>query len=266
MLGGVLTVIKAGTNNHSWRARVKKTMTVLQGLARTHSQYGDKKLLYSYILCGYCYVDGHKERDPQRELSSDEKVELRMSRSYVSRAGHKLVYFLQETHTDVRGKACWDIGCATGGFTQVLLDRGASQVYAVDNAYNVLDYSLRIHKNVIVYERTNAMELPPLDHDPDIAVMDVSFRSIRGLVAKTLSRCKEKKAFVLCKPQFELQQSPYNYSQFDGVIRDNTIIRKVVDFVIEELADEGCRCTKTLMTPVHGNKGNKEVFLEVSLK
>ena len=139
--------------------------------------------LFAYVLCGNVYCDGEKIRETSRKIDSRSELEIR-TKKYVSRGGYKLEGALDEWGIDCRKKIFVDAGSSTGGFTDCLLQRGASLVYAVDVGYNQLDYSLRNDSRVVVRERCNIMELDDLEPAPHMGVADLSFRSIAGARVK----------------------------------------------------------------------------------
>jgi 23S rRNA (cytidine1920-2'-O)/16S rRNA (cytidine1409-2'-O)-methyltransferase len=157
----------------------------------------------------------------------------------------------------VEGKGFLDAGCSTGGFTDCLLQGGASFVHAVDVGYNQLDYSLRVNSKVYVHEKTNIMHIENLDPVPFGAVADLSFRSIADAAAKTLTLVSGKFLIALVKPQFEVEDPD---ESFDGIIRNTEEIYSIALEVLNKLWDEGSYVEKTALSPVKGRKGNQELL------
>src|SRR3977135_1669749 len=123
---------------------------------------------------------------------------------YVSRGGHKLAHALEAFGIDPSGRDCLDVGASTGGFTDVLLQRGAARVAAVDVGYGQLHERLRAHPQVALFERTNVRSLSELPFAPDLIVCDVSFISVRLALPPALALARPGwEAVVLVKPQFE---------------------------------------------------------------
>lgn len=215
-----------------------------------------RKHLFTQIMCGKVKVNGETIKDPKRKIAITSIPEIGLER-YVSRGGYKLEQVLQLWNIDVKGKGFLDAGSSTGGFTDCLLQGGASFVHAVDVGYNQLDYSLRINERVHVHERTNIMHIQSLDPCPDGAVADLSFRSITDAAAKLISLVSEKYLIALVKPQFEIQNPDEN---FDGIIRNFEEIYKVSENVLNKLWDEKSYVEKVSLSPVKGRKGNQELL------
>src|SRR5690349_6222615 len=154
---------------------------------------------------------------------------------YVSRGGEKLANALAAFGVDAAGRDCLDVGASTGGFTDVLLQRGAARVLAVDVGYGQLHERLRSDARVTVLERTNARELTELPFAPDLVVCDVSFISVRLALPPALALARPGwEAVVLVKPQFEAGRAEVGRG---GVVRDQEVRRRVV----REVAAAGLR-------------------------
>lgn len=219
-----------------------------------------RERLFSRILCGDVVVDGSVLRDPKVTVSSEAEVILSAKR-FVSRGGFKLDPVLEVWKIPVEGKVFLDAGCSTGGFTDALLQRGASAVHAVDVGTGQLDWKLRSDPRVIVWEGTNVMELSRLDPRPQAAVADLSFRSLRGAAAKILSLTTEGWMVALVKPQFEWVNPP---EAFDGIVPDDRI-PEILDRLEGDLRTEGVRLGDRLASEVRGRKGNQEYLTRLSL-
>ena len=215
-----------------------------------------RKELFTEIMCGKVKVSGETIKDPKRKVSIESQPELGIKK-YVSRGGYKLEKVLDLWGINVDGNGFLDAGCSTGGFTDCLLQAGASFVHAVDVGYNQLDYSLRVHDKVYVQEKTNIMHLESLDPIPYAAVADLSFRSITDAASKLLSLVSGKQLIALVKPQFEISNPD---DDFDGVIRNSEDIYTVVYDVLLQLKDEGSFVEKMALSPVKGRKGNQELL------
>jgi len=182
----------------------------------------------SLLLAGMVRVDGEKVHKPGTKVSPDALIEIDGELKWASRGAHKLLKALDVFHIDPAGKSCLDIGASTGGFTDVLLDRGAKRVYSVDVGYGQLAWRLRKDDRVIVMERINARYLNPgdLEDVPELATMDVSFISVTKIlpaVERILS--PEGDCVVLIKPQFEAGKGAVGKK---GVIRDRAIHRDIL--------------------------------------
>jgi len=232
-----------------------KKVPLLTLLKKNYPGYsGDK--LYSHILCGDVIVDGGVIKNPKELFSPEAAVEI-SDKKYVSRGGFKLEKALETWNIDVKGKVVLDAGSSTGGFTDCLLQHGAALVHAVDSGSNQLDYKLRQNPAVMVREKTNIMDVAPgdLDPQPDIAVCDLSFRSIVHAASHILSLTKEKKLIALVKPQFEERGL---VSGFDGVIRKEEDVRRVLAETARLLAEDHSYIADTIESPILGTKGNRE--------
>ena len=213
---------------------------------------GDK--LYSHILCGEVIVDGGVIKNPKELFSPDAEVVL-ADKKYVSRGGFKLEKALDYWHLDVKGKVVLDAGSSTGGFTDCLLQHGAALVHAVDSGSNQLDFKLRQNPAVLVREKTNIMDVESLDPQPDIAVCDLSFRSIVHAASHILSLTREKKLIALVKPQFEERGL---VPGFDGVIRKDEDVRRVLAETERLLEEDNSYIVDMIESPILGTKGNRE--------
>jgi 23S rRNA (cytidine1920-2'-O)/16S rRNA (cytidine1409-2'-O)-methyltransferase len=159
----------------------------------------------------------------------------------------------------VKDRVFIDAGASTGGFTDCLLQHGATYVYAVDVGYNQLAYSLRIDPRVSVRERVNIMDIKPasLDPGPYGAVCDLSFRSIHG-AASHLLRCVSGDMLVaLVKPQFEWENPD---PSFNGVIHDVHIIPDICYQLIKKLKKDNVFVSQVALSPIPGTRGNTELF------
>ena len=225
-------------------------LLVERGLAETRTQ------AQALILAGR--VPGYDKPGTQ----VDEQAELAVSAPprYVSRGGEKLAHALDEFGADPARRDCVDVGASTGGFTDVLLQRGASRVVAVDVGYGQLHERLRADPRVIVLERTNARELSELPFAPEFVVCDVSFISIRLVVPPVLALSKPGwEALVLIKPQFEAGRAEVK----GGVVRDVGVRRRVVREIAEAALAWEAQTLGAVDSGLPGPKGNREVFLHL---
>jgi 23S rRNA (cytidine1920-2'-O)/16S rRNA (cytidine1409-2'-O)-methyltransferase len=181
--------------------------------------------------------------------------------SWVSRGAHKLLGALDTFHVPVEGRRALDAGASTGGFTEVLLRRGAREVVAVDVGYGELAWSLRTDDRVAVHERTNVRELTPeaIGGPVDLVVADLSFISLR-LVLPALTRCALPGADLLpmVKPQFEVGRDRLGAG---GVVRDPGLRAEAVLTVARSAAELGWGTAGVVASPLPGPAGNVEFFL-----
>jgi len=195
-------------------------------------------------------------RDPKQLVPQDAGVDLHPVR-YVSRGGFKLEHALQQWAIPIQGKIILDAGASTGGFTDCLLQFGACHVYAVDVGRSQIHPKFRTDSRVTVMETTNILEVDSLDPPPAGAVCDLSFRSLRGAARHILNLTTEHWLLALAKPQFEWEEpSP----DFDGVVRSEENIQRILSSLIESLEKEGVKTRKVLESPLKGRFGNREFF------
>ncbi len=240
-------------------AESKKDKPLIELLQQRFEDYSYQDL-YSMIMCGEIKVGGETIREARKKVDPDSDIVIK-SRRWVSRGGGKLEHALLSWNISSESRIVLDAGASTGGFTDCLLKRGASEVHSVDVGYNQLDYSLRIDKRVHVHERTNIMSVNSLTPQPDFAVADLSFRSITGAASHILKLTKNNLLIALIKPQFELSDT---YG-FDGVIRDENLLLEVVKSVALTLQDEGVIIDDLIKSPIKGTKGNTEFLFLLHL-
>jgi 23S rRNA (cytidine1920-2'-O)/16S rRNA (cytidine1409-2'-O)-methyltransferase len=212
---------------------------------------------YARILCGEIYVDGQCVRDPRQPVETGASVEYRPRRAYVSRGGEKLAGVLDRWQITVRDKSFIDAGASTGGFTDCLLQRGASRVIAIEAGVNQLDYHLRRDPRVRILEKTNIMHVRTLPFEPQAAVADLSLRSLRKAALHILSLVSEKWMIALVKPQYEWHQPP---ADFDGVVPDGPALREILTKLLQDLQGEGAFVSRLTASQLPGKKGNREFF------
>ena len=203
-------------------------------------------------------ADGRRVEKPGQSLPVGTLFSVREPEPYVSRGAYKLLTILEASELDVHGFVCLDAGASTGGFTDCLLQRGASRVYAFDVGHNQLHEKLRADPRVIAREGVNLRDPDPaLIPEPlDFICADVSFISLT-LIMKPCSRwLKESGIFcVLIKPQFEL--GPGRTDR--GVVRESAAQREACDIVVSFCRDElSLRCDMLVPSAIKGPKGNQE--------
>jgi 23S rRNA (cytidine1920-2'-O)/16S rRNA (cytidine1409-2'-O)-methyltransferase len=218
------------------------------------------------IMAGSVRVDGEVVTKAGSRIAPDSEVAVESPResSFVSRAGEKLDHALDAFGIEVEGRDCIDAGASTGGFTDVLLKRGARRVLAVDVGYGQLDWSLRQDPRVAVMERTNVRYLSGenLPFPPDLLVADLSFISLAVALGNLLSTTPSiEEAMVLVKPQFEA--GPEHVGR-GGLVRDTAVRAAVVRGVIEAFEPLGFGAVNVTRSPVAGRRaGNVEYPLRL---
>jgi 23S rRNA (cytidine1920-2'-O)/16S rRNA (cytidine1409-2'-O)-methyltransferase len=237
-------------------------LLVERGLApsRTRAQ--------ALILAGQVRVgegDGaRRDRKAGDLVAPDTTIALTERDPYVSRGGHKLAAALDAFGIDPAGRTCLDAGASTGGFTDVLLQRGAARVYAVDVGRGQLAESLRQDPRVVSLERTNARTLTAssLPEPIDLAVIDVSFISlglVLGPIAQTLRPGPDAPIVALVKPQFEAGRGRTDH----GVVRDPAIHREVLEKTVAAAQALGLGARAVIASPILGPEGNREFLLHL---
>lgn len=219
--------------------------------------------LFALVVRGLVRVDGAAVRAPGAPVRPGAALELPAAEQWVSRGARKLDAALAAWRIDVRGRVVLDAGSSTGGFTDCLLAAGAAVVHAVDVGRGQLAWKLRTDPRVRVHEGVNVMRLAADDlvPRPDLAVADLSFRSLRGAAPRILSLTREGLGIFLCKPQFEWRARPRD---FRGVVRDPRDLAVILHALVDDLWDEGAFTQRVEPSPLAGRKGNREFLLLVS--
>ncbi|HET7044181.1 MAG TPA: TlyA family RNA methyltransferase [Gaiellaceae bacterium] len=226
-------------------------LLVERGLAESRTQ------AQALVLAGL--VRGHAKAGEQ--VDEDAPLEVRSMPPYVSRAGHKLANALDAFGIDVAGLDALDVGASTGGFTDVLLQRGAARVVALDVGYGQLHPRLRADPRVTVLERTNARGLEELPFAPQLVVCDVSFISVRIALPPALRLAAPGwQALVLVKPQFEAGKDEVPRG---GVVRDAAVRRRVVREIADAALGWGGEPAGVVDSGLPGPKGNRELVLHL---
>ena len=230
---------------------MKKRLDVLlveRGLAESRAQ------AQALVIAGL--VPGFDK--PGTQVADDVEVVVESPPPYVSRAGHKLANALDAFGLDVAGLDCCDVGASTGGFTDVLLQRGARRVIALDVGYGQLHPRLRGDPRVVVMERTNARHVTELPFAPQLVTCDVSFISATLVLPPILRLAAPRwEALVLVKPQFEAGRG----ESTKGVVRDAAVQRRVVHSVAEAALGWGAETAGVVDSGLPGPKGNREFVL-----
>ena len=238
-------------------------LLVQNGLAETRERA--KRLIMAGEV--FCQTSGNSlERvdKPGQQMPRDTVFRLKEPERFVSRGGFKLLTGLRHFDIEVQGIKALDVGASTGGFTDCLLQEGASRVYAVDVGHGQLHYRLRSDSRVVVLEGVNMRSAPGdlLPEPVDLAVVDCSFISLKHVLPPCLTWLKpEGKILALVKPQFELQRSEVK----KGVVRDVSLqeeaVRRVAAFCEEHL---GLLSHGAVPAEIKGPKGNQEYLLLLS--
>ena len=236
-------------------------LLVDRGLVETRSR------AQSMILAGKVRVgDGdaaRRDRKPGDQVVATVTLAVDAPEPYVSRGGYKLADALDAFGIDPTGLTALDVGASTGGFTDVLLQRGARRVYALDVGRGQLAESLRRDPRVVSLERTNARSLTEatLAEPIALAVVDVSFISLAKVLAPILTTLRPGAPIVaLVKPQFEAGRGRTDH----GVVRDPAIHREVLDGVVVVAREAGLGTRAVSASPILGPEGNREFFVHLA--
>jgi 23S rRNA (cytidine1920-2'-O)/16S rRNA (cytidine1409-2'-O)-methyltransferase len=211
------------------------------------------------IRAGLVRIAGALTDRPDQMIAPDQPIEIAGSTGYVSRGGEKLAAALDAFAIDARGRHALDVGASTGGFSDVLLKRGAEGVIALDVGYGQLAWSLRQDPRVTVMERVNIRHLDHLPQPADLAVIDVSFISLRLVLPRVRELLSPPGDVVaLAKPQFEVGKGAVGKG---GVVRDPAQHEQVLRELRAFAAEIGYRVVGEIPSPVLGAKGNQEFLL-----
>ncbi len=214
------------------------------------------------IMGGVVYVDGVKVDKAGTLFNSEVEISVKDSSiKYVGRGGLKLEAALDHFDINVKGDVAVDIGASTGGFTDCLLQRGASRVYAIDVGYGQLDWKLRDDPRVVVMERVNARSLSTADipEAADIIVIDVSFISLTKIIPAAVNLLKTNGILIaLIKPQFEVGKGEVGKG---GIVRDEAKHARVVEKICEHIKEHDFSVLGVIPSPILGAEGNKEFLI-----
>ena len=210
------------------------------------------------IAAGKVKVRGRVLLKPSEKIAASAAIEAEPEHPWVSRAGLKLVHALDEFGIDPAGLHCLDVGASTGGFTQVLLSRGAARVIAVDGGRDQFHTRLRDDPRITVLEETDARALTPelVQSPPDLIVCDASFISLHKLLPVPLSLAADRaQLVVLFKPQFEVGREHVGKG---GIVSDQAATQRAEDAFTAWLKAEGWRVQARAASPIKGGDGNAE--------
>jgi len=233
------------------------SLLVERGLAESRSK------AQALIMAGRVVVDGKAITKPGALVTEAAAITVVEPPPFVSRGGIKLDHALDQFQLDVSGKVVADIGASTGGFTDCLLKRGTSRVYAIDVGYGQLDYRLRQDSRVVVMERVNVRYPVSLPEKVDLATVDLSFISVEKVIPSVARLLKENGyLLVLIKPQFEARREEVGRR---GVIKQPMVHARVLGRFISWMTGHGFRLGGLVASPILGASGNKEFFVLLKL-
>jgi 23S rRNA (cytidine1920-2'-O)/16S rRNA (cytidine1409-2'-O)-methyltransferase len=212
------------------------------------------------IMAGEVRVAGERVRLPSQPVREDQPVELIAPARYVSRGGEKLAGALDDFAVQVDGRVCADVGASTGGFTDVLLQRGARRVYAIDVGRGQLHWRLRQDDRVVLMEGVNARLLESLPEPVALITVDVSFIGLEAVLPALRRAAPDAEFVVLFKPQFQV---PRGRVEKGGVVRDEHAVAEALG-AFERFCDEsGIEVRGRVLAALKGPAGNQEHLLHL---
>ena len=232
-------------------------MLVEKGLVASRAQ------AQALIMAGEVMVDGKTINKAGALVDKEAVVTIAKPPPFVSRGGLKLDYALDHFQLDVSSKVAADVGASTGGFTDCLLQRGASRVYAIDVGHGQLDYRLRQDSRVVVMERVNARYPIALPEKVDLITMDVSFISVEKIIP-AVGRLLRDDGYllVLIKPQFEAKRGEVGKG---GIIKQPIVQATVLGRFIAWMTGHHLRLRGLVASPILGASGNREFLALINL-
>ena len=233
------------------------SLLVDRGLAESRAK------AQALIMAGKVSVDGKVVSKSGTMVAENLTITVNEPPPFVGRGGFKLDYALDRFQIDVSSRVVVDIGASTGGFTDCLLQRGASRVYAIDVGYGQLDYRLRQDSRVVVMERVNARYPVTLPEEVDLITVDVSFISVQKILPSVTRLLKDTgDLLVLIKPQFEARKQEVGKG---GVIKKPLVHARVLGRFIDWITEHDLRLGGLVSSPILGAAGNREFFLWLKL-
>ena len=212
------------------------------------------------ILAGKVRVAGETVRRPDRSVSEDAAISVESGPDYASRGALKLAPALDTFAIEPSGRVCADVGASTGGFTDVLLRRGAARVYAIDVGRGLLHWRLRQDPRVVVIERLNARELESFPEPVSLVVIDVSFIGLEKVLPAVRRAAPDAEVVALFKPQFQVSRAEVGKG---GIVRDTAAIEAALRRLREWCAGNGYAVIADAQSAITGAEGNQEIFLHL---
>jgi 23S rRNA (cytidine1920-2'-O)/16S rRNA (cytidine1409-2'-O)-methyltransferase len=213
------------------------------------------------ILAGKVRVAGETVRRPDRSVSEDAAISVESGPDYASRGALKLAPALETFDIDPSGRVCADVGASTGGFTDVLLRRGAARVYAIDVGRGLLHWRLRQDPRVVVIERLNARDLESFPEPVSLVVIDVSFIGLEKVLPAVRHAAPDAEVVALFKPQFQVGRSEVGKG---GIVRDTDAVESSLIRFREWCAANRYAIRAESLSAVTGADGNQEIFIHLA--
>ncbi len=227
-----------------------------------HSFAHDKDEAFIIVTEGRVFVEGQKSVSPSQAVLPSAWIEVRPLNPYVGRGAYKLEGALDAFAVDVKGLVCIDIGSATGGFTQVLLKRGAEKVFAVDTAKGKLATKLREDIRVVVMEETDIRHIESLPELADLATIDISLISLTGILPHVHQLLKSSgRVIALFKPQYETRDSRM---LVHGIIKDDASREQLLKDFSAWLRENHWTIEGKIESSIRGSEGNVEYLFKLA--
>jgi 23S rRNA (cytidine1920-2'-O)/16S rRNA (cytidine1409-2'-O)-methyltransferase len=212
------------------------------------------------IIAGKVRVAGETVRRPDRSVSGDATISVESGPDFASRGALKLGPALDLFHVDPSGRVCADIGASTGGFTDVLLRRGALKVFAIDVGRGLIHWRLRQDPRVVVIERVNARDLKAFPEAVSLIVVDVSFISLEKVLPALRRAGPSAEVVALFKPQFEVGRTEVGKG---GIVRDPVVIEAALQRFRDWCPPNGYEVAGEAASEVTGAEGNQEFLIHL---
>jgi 23S rRNA (cytidine1920-2'-O)/16S rRNA (cytidine1409-2'-O)-methyltransferase len=212
------------------------------------------------ILAGKVQVSGETERRPDRSVREDAVITVDETVGYASRGALKLAPALDHFKVDPAGRVCADVGASTGGFTDVLLRRGAAKVFAIDVGRGLIHWRLRQDPRVVVIERVNARDLDSFPETVSLIVADLSFISLQKVLPTLRRAAPGAEVVALFKPQFEVGRTEVGKG---GIVRDPVVIETALQHFRTWCRGNGYQVAGDAASELAGAGGNQEYFFHL---
>ncbi|HEY4888674.1 MAG TPA: TlyA family RNA methyltransferase [Candidatus Dormibacteraeota bacterium] len=235
-------------------------MTRLDVMVARNGLAESRERAQALIIAGKVRVAGETVRRPDRSISDDAAISVESDPDFASRGALKLGPALDGFEVDPRGRICADVGASTGGFTDVLLRRGAAKVFAIDVGRGLIHWRLRQDPRVVVIERVNARDLTAFPEPVSLIVVDVSFISLEKVLPALRRAAPDAEVVALFKPQFEVGRTEVGKG---GIVRDPVAIEVALRRFREWCPANGYEVAGEAPSAVTGAGGNQEFFLRL---
>lgn len=235
-------------------------MTRLDVLVARNGLAESRERAQALIIAGKVRVAGETVRKPDRSVADDTPISVESDPGYASRGALKLGPALDHFGVDPAGRVCADIGASTGGFTDVLLRRGASRVYALDVGRGLLHWRLRQDPRVVVIERVNARDMETFPEPVGLVVIDVSFIGLEKVLPAVGRAAPGAEIVALFKPQFQVERGGVGKG---GIVRDEAVIEAAMARFRSWCAGNGFRLLGEAASELPGAEGNREIFVHL---